>query len=270
MNVFPSTEQSDCIVTSGDPVDLPIDSDSVGLVFLHLPDYIDFERHYQPTFREYWLWVTELIDEAERVLEPGGRLVVIARHMERQGQYPLDLYPLLLSPLIDSGFLVGPVYTWAAQVATHRFGQPEKSRPSAGAASMTSPTSSSWRIVVASKGFRARQPSVLERIEQDLPNVSSVTDEAMEFATCDVWVVSPPPARQGDLPDQVVRVLCNMFTFVDDVVVFPLTGTASGPLVCLEALRRVVAVEPDPEIFDEIAATLAAETTGPDPEGRGG
>lgn len=269
INVHPSVDDSDCVVTVGDPIDMPIDPESTGMVLLHLPDYGDFERHYQPTFRTYWEWVTELIDEAERVLEVGGRLIVVARHMERQGTYPLDLYPMLLNPLVESGFLVGPVYTWATEVATRRPGHQPSVETATTAASLAGQTHTSWRIVVAAKGLNARQPSLLERIDRDMPNISTVTDETMEFASRDVWLVSPAPTRQGDLPEQLVRVLINMFTFVDDVVVLPLAGSANVAAGCLREQRRVVIVEPDHDVFNCIVEDLSLKPVSTEETGHG-
>ncbi|MDH3295254.1 MAG: hypothetical protein OER95_13120, partial [Acidimicrobiia bacterium] len=92
-----------CTVTWGDPVDLPVDDESAGLVIIHVPELTDTARHHQPSLRTYFDWIVEVIDDAERILETGGRLVLVVKHMERQGPLMLDLYPMLLHPLSQAG-----------------------------------------------------------------------------------------------------------------------------------------------------------------------
>ncbi len=87
----------------GDPVDLPLGDETSALVLLHVPRYDELGRYHQPNAEEYLGWLDEVIDDAGRVLERGGRLVLVVKAPERRHPW-LDLPTLLVDPLHRAGF----------------------------------------------------------------------------------------------------------------------------------------------------------------------
>lgn len=245
----------------GDPIDLPVGDEIAGLVIWHVPQWSDTNRHHQDRVDEYGAWLVEVIDEVERVLERGGRLVLIVKGQESRRPF-LDLATSLIGPLHESGFTVPIVYTWCTEVVTPRpvVGQPAGVIMTA--AQVVAPQSS-WRVLVASKGHDHRAGSILERQLHGLPHRSSIPAEVWDIARNDVWLIpGPQTPSQGALPDTLVEIIVSLFSFVDDLVLNPLAGTDTVARVARRMGRRARCYEPDTGVLGRIGDDLAEHGAG--------
>lgn len=239
----------------GDPVDLPLGDATVAMVLFHVPLFSDAGRHHQLSVGEYLAWVVEVIDEAERVLEVGGRLVLVA--MAQESRQPLvDVASFVVEALREAGMTPPVSYTWCSSTVavTPVHGLPIGFDMTA--AELVAPASS-WRVLVAGKGQDHRAGSILERERLGLPHRSTIPAELWDTAHHGVWVI---PASlwlaQGDLPVPLIEVILSLFTFVDDQVVSPLAGTANVAAVAGRMGRRVRCFEPDHQVLDRILRSL--------------
>lgn len=239
----------------GDPVDLPLGDETVAMVLFHVPLFSDAGRHHQLSVGEYLAWVVEVIDEAERVLEVGGRLVLVA--MAQESRHPLiDVASFVVQALREAGMTPPITYTWCASTVAVA---PVHGLPlgfDMTAAALVAPVLS-WRVLVAGKGQEHRAGSILERERLGLPHRSTIPAELWDTAHHDVWVIPTTPwLAQGDLPVPLIEVIMSMFTFVDDLVVSPLAGTASLALVAGRTGRRVRCFEPDHQVLERLQLVL--------------
>ncbi|MGF1599752.1 MAG: DNA methyltransferase [Acidimicrobiales bacterium] len=245
----------------GDPIDLPVTDDTAALVMVHVPLFRDPGRHHQPNVAEYVAWLIEVIDEAERILEVGGRLVLIVKAQESRRPF-LDLATLLIRPLTKAGMTVPITYTWCTSLVTPAplDGQPDGLVMTA--ADPVIPVSS-WRVLVASKGHDHRTGSILERQHLGLPHRSTIPTQAWDTASSDVWLIPAPTyPTQGDLPDTLVELILSLYTFVGDLVVNPLAGTATVARIATRMRRRARCFEPDHQILDRINRPTPTPTGG--------
>lgn len=240
----------------GDPVDLPLADETAALVLFHVPLFGDPGRHHQASVGEYLAWLVEVVDEAERVLEVGGRLVLVAKAQESRHS-AIDVATFLLHALAEAGLTTPVSYTWctstASPVSVH--GLPPGLEMTA--AEIVAPTTTSWRVLVAGKGQDHRAGSILERQRLGLPHRSTIPAELWDVAHSDVWVVPASPwMAQGDLPVPLIEVIVALYTFVDDLVVSPLAGTPIVATVAGRMGRRVRCFEPDPQVLDRLQRAL--------------
>jgi hypothetical protein len=249
-------------VVSGDPVDLPVGDGVAGLVVLHVPRFLDPGRHHQRSPGEYLAWLVEVIDEAERVLEVGGRLVLVAKPLESD-QPRIDVPTQLTEPLATAGFTEPLVHTWLPDPSDG----PEPDRPGSDrgrSVVLEGSARSWWRVLIASKGQEHRAGSTRQRRRAGLPHrAGTVPDHVARLAGRAHWPITAGQTgragravAQGDLPDGLVELLVSCFSYVDDVVVCPLTG--ESPVVAGTARRlrrRALCFEPDPAVLDRLTTS---------------
>ena len=254
-------EHDGVAVEWGDPVDLPLADETAALVLFHVPLFGDPGRHHQTSVEEYLAWLVEVVDEAERVLEVGGRLVLVAKAHESR-QPPIDVPTFLLHALPEAGMTAPVSYTWCTSTASP---VPVHGLPPGldmTAAEIVAPTSS-WRVLVAGKGQDHRAGSILERQRLGLPHRSTIPAELWDVAHGDVWVIPASPwMAQGDLPGPLIEVIVSLFTFVDDLVVSPLAGAATVATAARWMGRRVRCFEPDPQVLDRLQRALGQPREG--------
>jgi hypothetical protein len=228
----------------GDPVDLPVADTIAGLVVFHVPRWLDPGRHHQSTPTDYLGWLVEVIDEAERVLEPGGRLILIAKPHEAVEPH-IDTPNQLLDPLATAGFTTPKVHTWL----------PEPAGPGDDTSTGLERSARSWwRVLIAAKNHDHRAGTPRQRRRLGLPHTTgTVPDHLARLAARSHWpAVTPPgaPITQGALPTELVTLLLSVFSLVDDVVVNPLTGpSATVADVARQLHRRALCFEPDRDIL---------------------
>ena len=239
-----------------DPIDLPVGDNSAGMAVFHVPQFNDPGRHHRTNVGEYFAWLIEVIDEVERVLERGGKLVVIAKAQESRQPF-LDVATLLLKPLRDAGFTTPLFYTWvpSALAAPLSFST-EASGLDITAAETPAPVSS-WRVVVACKNQDRRAGSLPQRAHLGLPYESTISDTVWSIARNDVWLI---PARatgsvqQGDLPEALVSMIVALWSFVGDLIINPLAGSTVIADVAAKMGRRALCFEPDEIVLNSMQA----------------
>lgn len=246
----------------GDPVDLPLGDEAAALVVLHVPRFDEAGRHHQLTVDAYVGWLGEAIEEASRVLELGGRLVLVLKACEPHLQ--LDLPSTLADPLDRAGFTTPITYTWCPSgVAVP---EPVVGRPDGvdlTAAQPLMPTTTSWRVLVAAKGQSHRAGSILARQELGLPHRSTIPVHLWDVASSEVWVVPVDRApTQGNLPPLLIAVVQSLFSFVDDLVVNPLCGSGVVADVARQLGRRARCYEPDGRLLERLVASTDAGRLG--------
>lgn len=246
----------------GDPVDLPLGDKTAGLVMLHVPRFDETGRHNQPSVDSYLGWLDEVIDEAGRVLETGGRLVLVVKAFER-GRPWLDLPALLSDPLHRAGFTTPMTYIWCpTEVADP---EPVMGRPDGVDLTAAQPLTpmASWRVLVAGKGHEHRAGSILVRQELGLPHRSTIPAPMWDVATNEVWVIPfDQTPVQGNLPPLLVAVVLSLFSFVDDLIVNPLCGTGVVADIARQMGRRARCYEPDERLLEHLAAGMAGGRSG--------
>jgi hypothetical protein len=228
-----------------DPIDLPVADHAAALVLLHIPLYTDPGRHHQPTAADYLAWLVEVIDEAERVLERGGRLVTITLPNESR-QPHIDTATQLNTPLIQAGFTIPATYTWLPGPA-----HPDNPQPPTVDAEPPPPLPSRRLVLVASKNHPHRAGTTRQRRKHGLPHdTTNVADHLTHLANSDLWPIPTnrpgQHIRQGDLPPNLVALIMSLFTYTNDVVITPLTGASTVVTRTANQLqRRALSFEPD-------------------------
>lgn len=246
----------------GDPVDLPLDDETAGLVMLHVPRFDETGRHHQLSVDAYLGWLDEVIDEAGRVLETGGRLVLVVKTFER-GQPWLDLPAKLTDPLHRAGFTTPTTYIWCpTEVAVP---EPVIGRPDGVDLTAAQPLRPmpSWRVLVAGKGHEHRAGSILARQELGLPHRSTIPAPMWDVATNEVWFIPFDQVLvQGNLPPLLVAVVLSLFSFVEDLIVNPLCGTGVVADIAGQMGRRARCYEPDERLLERLVAGMAGGRLG--------
>ena len=242
----------------GDSVDLPLGDETAGLVVCHVPRYEETGRHHQLTVDDYLGWLGEVITEAGRVLEVGGRLVRVVRAFDLHHPW-LNLPGSLVDQLRRAGFTFPITYIWCpTEVAV-----PERvnGRPDGvdlTAAQPLVPMMASWRVLVAGKGQDRRTGSILERKELGLPPRSTIPASLWAVASNEVWAIPfEQPPIQGNLPPLLIALVVALFSFVDDLIVNPLAGTGAVAEVAGQMSRRARCYEPDERLLDRLIIRAA-------------
>jgi hypothetical protein len=241
-------------VVWGDPVDLPVGDQVAGLVVVHVPRFLDPGRHHQQSPGAYLTWLVEVIDEAERMLEVAGRLVLVAKPLESD-QPRIDVPAQLVNPLTSAGFTEPTVHTWLPDPSDI----PEPGREGRSLVLERS-ARSWWRVMIAAKGQDHRAGSVRQRRRAGLPHsAGTVPDHVARLAGRAHWPIAAVPAgrevAQGDLPEGLVELVVSCFSYVDDVIVCPLTGASTVVANTARRLRRrALCFEPDRTVLDRLTA----------------
>jgi hypothetical protein len=246
-----STTVVSTTIDRADPIDLPAGDGIAALVVAHLPLHQDRGRHHQRRPGDYLTWLVELIDEAERVLEPGGRLVLIARPNESR-QPHIDLPTQLLRPLIEAGFTDPTTRSWLPDTGGNDGIDTPRAHANGGGPASATPL---WKVLSAGKNHEHRAGTVRQRKRLGLPHATrAVPNHLRHLTASEQWPIpaATPGGRiaQGALPADLVALIVSLSTFVNDVIVTPLTGASTVVADTADQLdRRALCFEPDPEVL---------------------
>lgn len=231
-------------------IDIP--DASVGLVVTSPPYFAGKayeealgEGHIPADYVDYLQMVSDVLRECQRVLEPGGRIVVNVANLGRKPFRSLagDVTSILQD---DLGMLLRGEIIWLKQ----RGSSGNCAWGSFRSASNPVLRDTTERLIVASKGRFDRAVSASQRVALGLPHVSSVTvDEFME-ATLDVWEIPPESATRvnhpAPFPVALVERCIDLYSFVGDVVLDPFMGSGSTAIAARRTGRSYVGYETDP------------------------
>nr|MBA2725398.1 site-specific DNA-methyltransferase [Actinomycetota bacterium] len=119
------------------------------------------------------------------------------------------------------------------------------------------------RIVVASKGRFDRAVNQRDRQNRSLPSeISIFKDEFME-ATLDVWDIPPESATRvnhpAPFPVELPKRLIDLYTYRDDVVLDPFSGSGSSAVAAVRTGRHFLGFEIDDSYRDIALKRIAQE-----------
>lgn len=201
---------------------------------------------------EYLGLLRRVFTETYRVVEPGGRVAVNVANLGRKPYLPLNhLIGVLLT---EVGFLLRGEIIW------------RKAKAAGGSTAWGSWQSAKnptlrdvheYVLVASKESFRR------ERAGED-----TISKEDFLEATLSVWDILPESARRvghpAPFPTELPRRLIELYTFKGDLVLDPFLGAGSTAIAAVQAERRFIGYELDPDY-----AALAEKRIASAPVGHG-
>lgn len=215
--------------------------------------------HVPSSYVEYLEMVHDVLSACLVKLEPGGRMAVNVANLGRKPYRSLsaDVISILQD---DLGMLLRGEVIW------------QKAKGAGGSCawgSYRSPQNPvlrdvTERVIIASKGRFDRAIKRPLREERGLPHQPSIeTDEFLE-ATIDVWQMPPASATRighpAPFPLELPRRLIELYTYEDDLVLDPFTGSGTTAVAAIETGRHYVGFDTEPA-YIELAKQRIAEAT---------
>lgn len=247
-------------ITDNTPDDLGLTEGSVALLILRVPAFQDTDRHHTPSLGAYRTWLNALIAEAARVLEPGGRIAVIAPTVVCHRPY-VCLATETKTALDAAGLLLRDEIVWI------KVPVPDTQDLPVGVRSWVSPHNPatqyvSERILIGCKEQVSRWGGLTDRAEAGLPCESDLTQEAFARDTIDVWFVIPEgwelmSDEPEPLPAELVARLIGLHTYVGDLVVDPMCGTGEVLSTAAVMGRRYWGAETNESLAIRARLTMA-------------
>jgi DNA modification methylase len=241
-----------------------VESSSVALVVTS-PPYFAGKEYEQSlgqngvpgTYFDYLALLSDVFEECERVLEPGGRIAVNVANLGRRP------YRSLAGDVTDIlqrlGLLLrGEVVWWKGRAAGG----------SCAWGTFQSPSNPvlrdvTERIVIASKGRFDRAVPPPERRALHLPSTASITRDEFLEATTDLWEIAPESATRvghpAPFPVELPARLIELYTYEDDVVLDPFMGSGSTAVAAIRTHRRFVGFDTDEAYVDRSLARVTSE-----------
>ncbi len=248
----------------GDSRDMSKVSDkSVSLVTTSPPyhaskDYeIDVNAGHVPkSYVAYLGMLHDVFAECQRVLEPGGRIAVNVANLGRKPFRSLskDVWVVLE----ELGFLPRGEIVWTKAPG---------SSGNCAWGSWMSPSNPSLRdlterVLVASKGRFDRALHWKVRQQQGLPWESTIGREEFMAWTLDTWDIRPESAKRighpAPFPVELPARLIQLYTFRGDVVLDPFMGAGSTAVAAVQADRRYVGFDTEPEYLQLAERRIAS------------
>ena len=236
----------------GDSRDMSrVPNNSVGLVVTSPPYFAGKayeealgEGHIPADYVEYLEMLTEVFAECQRVLEPGGRIVVNVANLGRRPFRSLasDITTILQDEL---GFLLRGEVVWLKQ---------RGSSGSCAWGSFRSPTNpvlrdTTERLIMASKGRFDRAMVPAKRAKRGLPSVSTSTSDEFIEATIDVWEIQPESATRvnhpAPFPVTLAERCIDLYSFKGDLILDPFMGSGSTAIAASRLSRSFVGFDTD-------------------------
>ena len=216
--------------------------DSVHLMVTSPPYNVGKDYDEDLTLAEYRAFLKGVWREVCRVLVPGGRACINIANLGRSPYIPLHAY--VVEDMLDLGFLMRGEVIWnkgASGSSSTAWG------------SWLSPTNPTLRdvheyILVFSKGAFGRRNA--NNRESTISR-----EEFLEF-TKSIWTFAAESARRighpAPFPVELPYRLIQLYTFEEEVVLDPFTGSGQSAIAALKSGRHYVGYE-----IDEAYAKLA-------------
>lgn len=202
------------------------------------------DGHVPATYLDYLRMLEEVFAECTRTLEPGGRIAVNIANLGRKPYRSLssDVVAILQDKL--RLLLRGEVIWQKARGSTGSCAWGSFQRPA-------NPVlrDLTERVVIASKGRFDRAIPAPQRFKQELPSQGSLSrDEFME-ATTDIWEIPPESATRvghpAPFPVELPERLIHLYTYYDDLVLDPFTGSGTTAVAAMRTGRHFVGYDTD-------------------------
>jgi modification methylase len=206
---------------------------SVHLVVTSPPYNVGKEYDANMTLFEYRDFLRRVMNEAYRVLVPGGRLCINIANVGRRPYLPLHAF--IIQDLLDIGFIMRGEVIWDKGSA---------STSSTAWGSWCSPTNPTLRdiheyILIFSK-------QTLSRPKMPNREATITRDEFLEF-TKSIWYIKPESARRighpAPFPIELPYRLIKLYTFENEVVLDPFMGSGTTALAALQTNRYFIGYE---------------------------
>jgi site-specific DNA-methyltransferase (adenine-specific) len=243
---FPAEYENKLILGSSE--NMPeIPDHSLHLMVTSPPYNVTKEYDENLSLDEYLTLLTNVFSETYRVLVYGGRACVNVANLGRKPYIPLTDY--FSKIMLDIGFLMRGEIIW------HK-----------GAGAGVSMAWGSWRsaanpvlrdtheyILVFSKGsFGRKKPKDKE---------NTITREQFMEWTKSVWSMNPESAKKvghpAPFPVELPYRLIQLYTYTGDIVLDPFMGSVSTAIAALQADRKYVGYDNDPEYIKLAEERLA-------------
>ena len=241
-------------VIQAPPTSLPLTSGAAGLVVwrVRAPEPVDADA--TGAADGFGSWVAAVLAECHRVLEPGGRLALVAPTVVSRRPYR-NLAAEVAAGAAACGFLAREEVVWVKEALP----VPVSATP--GVRMWLSPhnpptTSVTERIMIWAKDQLARCGSRAERSERGLPCECDQTPAGWQRDTFDIWSI-PASSEDAGLPGELVERLVRLHTYRRDLVVDPICGSGGSVVAVAAALgRRIVGADTDPAVVARAEAAL--------------
>ncbi len=210
------------------------------------------------TYVDFLAMLRDVFAECKRVLEPGGRIAVNVANLGRKPYRSLstDVITILQD---DLGLLLRGEVIW------------KKAEASGGSCAWGSFAKASnpvlrdltERVIIASKGRFNRALDAPSRRKQNLPHVSSISNDEFVDVTKDVWDIGAESATRvghpAPFPIDLPRRLIDLYTYEGDLVLDPFLGSGTTIVAAARTGRIGVGYDLDPEYVELAEQRLAAE-----------
>jgi modification methylase len=246
-NAFPAASENTIILGSSEHMEVIPDT-SVHLMVTSPPYNVTKEYDEDLSLQEYLSLLRQVFAETYRVLVNGGRACVNVANLGRRPYLPLSDF--ISQMMLEIGFQMRGEIIW------HK-----------GAGAGVSMAWGSWQsasnpvlrdvheyILVFSKGSFRR-----EKIAGQENTISK--EQFMEW-TKSVWTMSPESARKighpAPFPIELPYRLIQLYTFKGDIILDPFMGSGTTAIAALQAERKYIGYENDPEYVRLAEERIAA------------
>jgi DNA modification methylase len=210
------------------------------------------------TYLEYLQLLRDVFAECARKLEPGGRMAVNVANLGRRPYRSLsaDVIGILQD---DLRLLLRGEIIWVKQ---------RGSSGSCAWGSFQRPGNPvlrdlSERVIVASKGRFDRAHPAKVRAGRGLPSEGSMTRDDFMENTVDVWEIPAESATRvghpAPFPIELPARLIDLYTYRDDLVLDPFSGSGSTAVAALRAGRHYAGYDLDPNYVETAERRIEQE-----------
>jgi len=223
----------------------------VHLVVTSPPYNVGKEYDEDLTLDEYRAFIRRVMAEVYRVLVPGGRLCLNLANLGRRPYLPLHAF--IIQDLLSLGFLMRGEVIWDKGASAS---------PSTAWGSWVSPANPTLRdtheyILVFCKETFARPPVPGRRPTITAEEFLEFTKSVWRFAAERADSVGHPAPFPVELPYRCIQ----LYTYSDEVVLDPFTGSGTTAVAAIRAGRRFVGYEIEPAYCRLAQQRIAAERT---------
>jgi site-specific DNA-methyltransferase (adenine-specific) len=209
------------------------------------------------SYLEYLAMLRDVFAESLRTLEPGGRMAINVANLGRRPYRSLsaDIIRILQD---DLGMLLRGEIVWIKAAGANG----SCAWGSYGSAANPVLRDLTERVIIASKGRFDRAPNRKKRAELGLPHEDTIDKDEFRELTLDTWKIAPESAKRighpAPFPVDLPRKLIELYTFKNDVVLDPFSGSGTVAIAAKSTDRHFICVDSSPE-YIELANERLAE-----------